>query len=162
MESDKKTDKVIEDLNIILNFIDENYKDKMECIQPDWPEDLIFIKMNSFFCFLIGYLYDFLDIENRIKLLKDKNLSSKEDMIKINKIENTFNKIKKESIEVKEFSQNLLISFKDNFEKIKDKHDSKKIYENLCLGVIDNAISYYDKFKKLIIIIDDEIKLFKE
>lgn len=134
----------------------------MLCIDPDWPKDLKYINLNNFTCLLIEYLYKFLDIENRIKILRDKYSNKKEDVDKIDKIENEFNKVKKESLEIKEYSKGILISLKENYEKNKDIKDVKETYEEVCSGVVDNAIKYYSKFKNLIVLIDDEIKVFKE
>lgn len=115
----KKIDDLTEDLDYLLEFIDERYKNKMLCINPDWPKDLKYIYLNNFTYLLIEYLYKFLDIENRIKILRDKYSNKKEDVDKIDTIENEFNKVKKESLEIKEYSKGILNSLKKIMKKIK-------------------------------------------
>ena len=146
----KKNDDIFIDLNFLLSLIDQRYSNKLanfKDIRPDCPKDLIYVYENSCNYYLFQYLCNFLDIENKIKDLKDKYSEYSENIKAIDEIENDFNKIKKESLEIKNYSNELLKSLKEKFKKNKDIKYAKETYEKLCFGIIDDSIKHYINFK---------------
>lgn len=157
----KKCDVVV-DLDYILEYMEMKYKNKLADIDPRWPKNYEYIYENNFDYYIFERLNSILDIENRITELRNKNIKNNEKIKALDEMENNYHKIIKESLEVKNYSNKLLKSLNENFQKSQEIKYAKETYEKVCLGVLENAVKRYSNFKNKIIYINDEIKCFNK
>jgi hypothetical protein len=141
--------------------MDMQYKKKIEDSVLKWnPKDYKYIFENDFNHYLLKRLIEVLDIENTIKELSNKNTKNNEKIKALDEIKNNFHKLRKEALNIKNDSNQMLISLKENYQKNQEIKYAKETYEKVCIGVIENAIRCYKDFKNKIIFINDEIKSF--
>ena len=97
----KKCDVVV-DLHYLLEYMDMQYKKKIEDNVLRWsPKDYKYIFENNFDHYLLERLIEVLDIENTIKELSNKNTKNNEKIKALDEIKNNFHKIRKEALNKK-------------------------------------------------------------